>query len=158
MKHILNTYGDSPGKCNCCGQCCRALSIDYSKVELKRQLEYDLELLGRHPDHRHREQILLFKHDVEFILKYWQRISREKALSINPALAGRGTEERYFFCCSCLGDDGSCAQHLDRPQVCRGYPWYGQLPRPDALFALPCGYEIDLEWYAGILSDQEQEN
>lgn len=157
IEHILEKYGSPPGECNCCGKCCRALSIDYSKQELQRQLEYDLELLQRRPDHRHREQILQFEHDVEFIVKYWRRISREQALDVNPELAGRGTDERFFFRCDCLSDDGKCTVHLDRPQVCRGYPWYGQLPRPEALFAHPCGYEVDLEWYRNILQQENPE-
>lgn len=146
LGQLERKYGPMPGKCRACGKCCRVIGLQYYKAQLQKKVREDRESLRKYPESAPRDKILLFIRDVSFITRYWRRVPREEAFRINPETATKGLKGRYFYRCTQLTPDGKCRDYSVRPQVCRGYPWYGSLPREDALVSLPCGYEIDLRW------------
>lgn len=135
----------APSPCLLCGKCCQALSLEQTKSSLRILARQEQLRLERNPGHRHRQEMMRLIRDVGFILRHFRRLSRQKALSINPLLAGEAFRGRYFYTCKQLDPKGACLSHELRPYVCEGYPWYYGSPDRGALFVLPCGYERELE-------------
>lgn len=118
------------GKCNQCGMCCRAVCLQYTKTEIATT---DLD------------------ENRNLILYHWKRISRKKALEINPYLLGlmneywEGSVKLYWYSCTYIQEDNTCSIHDKRPPICKGYPWYGHDPKGlEFLYGENCGYRIDL--------------
>jgi Fe-S-cluster containining protein len=117
--------------------------MDYNKRELLQLARGELAFLQRNPHSHQADEIRRLARDIAFILKYFRRISRKKAIEINGLLDGTGFDGRAFYRCILLADNGLCREHSQRPFVCIGYPWYYGTPHEDALFVSPCGYERD---------------
>ena len=84
------------------------------------------------------------------------RITPAKALELNPFLPlGLFLDEHgkfyRFYTCSHLRD-GLCSIYEDRPEICRGYPFYGNLEIAHSfLFPVPwCRYREDALILQGI--------
>jgi len=81
--------------------------------------------------------------DGVFVAAHWHPLTRSEAERSNPFYTRQLPVDAYLYRCDEVADDGRCLVHDTRPQVCRGYPWYGQPPR---LMPLPdghCGYAVD---------------
>ena len=65
-------------------------------------------------------------------------------MRLNPFYTSRLPEGAYLYTCDQLGADNRCMAYEERPLVCRGYPWYGEAPRPMALADPECGYQVDV--------------
>ena len=68
--------------------------------------------------------------DAQFIIENWTRISVSHAKEINPYMVIRleklkAVESRVFLTCGKLTSNG-CSVYETRPDVCSGYPLYGQ--------------------------------
>lgn len=87
--------------------------------------------------------MLAIPSDYTFAAAHWQPLSREEALRRNPFYVSRLPNTVHFYRCDCLGPDGRCLVHAERPLVCRGYPWYDQPPRRMPLPDPECGYRRD---------------
>ena len=76
----------------------------------------------------------------------------KEALAKAPWLRGRLLADRFgnpsspfFFRCSNFdAATRQCADYDNRPDMCRGYPWYGQAPRRDAALPPDCSFKADL--------------
>lgn len=112
-------------RCNHCGMCCRTICLRYSKKEMKRAD---------------------YSEERAFILKHWKRISRKKALELNPYLRTlieeyiKGGVTLYWYSCEYLGNDSLCTNYENRLPVCSGYPFYGNEPNNEFLYGENCGY------------------
>jgi len=133
-----------PSPCRRCGGCCRAISIDFYKRELRELARREADRLARESAHRHRREIERLLRDVAFIDRHFRRVSRRHAVALNPALAAPDYDGRRFYTCDQLDDRGRCLRHAERPYVCEGYPWYLGSPSAAALVCTPCGYEAVL--------------
>lgn len=120
---------DQELSCNKCGKCCQAIVLTFTKKEVKSK---------RGPD-------------VAFILKNWKRISKEKAIEINPYLKNwlnikcKFGRSMYFY--KCLKYDPKsklCLVHDKRPNVCSGYPIYkrGTVSEKETFYTEKCGFNI----------------
>ena len=118
------------GACNGCGACCRVIFLEQSPEEV-RQMAALTRVLGIPSDHA-------------FVAEHWRPLARDEAMQRNPFYTSRLAPEAHLYTCDRLGDDGRCMAYDERPLVCRGYPWYGQAPRPMALADADCGYGVDL--------------
>ncbi|MFH1808375.1 MAG: YkgJ family cysteine cluster protein [Pseudomonadota bacterium] len=133
-----------PSPCLRCGRCCEALSLDFSKAQLREMAVREQRRLRREPGHSHAADMRRLVSDVAFIQKHFRRVSRQRAADINPTFSSREFDGRFFYICDALDSEGRCSRHAERPYLCEGYPWYRDHPRIDALVVYPCGYERDL--------------
>jgi len=140
--NAANNSRTSP--CRRCGHCCRVVSLDHTKVELRALAIHEEQRLRRDPDHPHRSDIERLLRDVRFIGRHFHRISRRRAVEINPVMAEPEFDGRSFYLCRALGSGGSCRHHEARPFLCEGYPWYGGRPRAGALVTPRCGYAAEV--------------
>jgi Fe-S-cluster containining protein len=110
-----------------CGACCRAIAFPHTKAALRR-------LVAR------REVAGDNLASARFILRHWRRISVRAAAATVPGLVPeRGY--RYYRCSKLTGD--LCADHENRPPICRGFPYYESPPTTnvdDRLGWPGCGY------------------
>lgn len=118
------------GACNGCGACCRVLTLDQSPEEIQ-GIAAITRVLGIPSDHI-------------FAAEHWQPLTRAEAMQRNPYYTSRLPEGAHLYMCDRLAADGRCMAYEDRPLVCRGYPWYGEAPRPMALADPDCGYHVDV--------------
>lgn len=82
--------------------------------------------------------------DTTFAAKHWHPLSRSEAMRRNPFYTARLPKNAHLYACDQLGPDGRCTAYEERPMVCRGYPWYEQMPREMELPDQDCGYFHDL--------------
>ena len=113
--------------CRRCGACCRAIALPYTKAQLRRQLA------GGALDADDRLSAL-------FIVQHWRRLSRVAVQATPPGLQ---PDPGYrYYACDCLA--GSlCADHVSRPPICRGFPYYSAPEGTnvdDLLISADCGY------------------
>jgi Fe-S-cluster containining protein len=128
----MTSESSSPptGACNGCGACCRVIFLEQSPDEVQRMAALT-RVLGIPSDHA-------------FVAEHWRPLTRDEAMQRNPFYTSRLAPDAHLYTCDRLGDDGACMAYDERPFVCRGYPWYGQAPRPMALADEECGYRVDL--------------
>lgn len=119
------------GACNCCGACCRVLTVAQGPEEIR-----TMAALAR---------VLGIPSDMVFAAAHWRPLSRQEAARLNPYYVGRLPPGAHLYSCDCLGPDGRCRVYEERPLVCRGYPWYGQPVRDMPLPDPACGYHADIE-------------
>ncbi len=50
----------------------------------------------------------------------------------------------FFRCRKFDSQTRECTDYENRPAVCRGFPWGGGPPRPDAALPLQCSFRADL--------------
>ena len=134
-----------PSRCKRCGQCCRVISLDFTKAEIASLARGEAAHLGGHPESRHRADIERLVRDARFIREHFHRVSRARARELQPSFHGPGFDGRSFYVCDELTPAGTCGAHAARPFVCEGYPWYGSAPKRSLLVLTPCGYEADLD-------------
>lgn len=118
--------------CKKCGTCCRAipLRIDLTRYYLG-DYKANLELVS----------------DGEIIIPNWVPISRDKAIEINPRLAG-SADVVFFYTCRLIDEQtNECMIHFSncKPHACLGFPWYGRSPDICLTCADDCGYNDDYE-------------
>lgn len=99
--------------------------------------------------------------DATFILKNWQYIDLKQVFELRPDLEFsdlfRKMEAGAWWLCTLL-DPGTnkCRMHGGRPDVCKGFPFYGQMPHYFTPYTYACGYYRDCfpkQEYAGLTAD-----
>lgn len=120
-----------------CGMCCRAIRLQISPDELKRRVCKD-EYLRTISD-----SAKLW--DSEFVYLFWEPITLEEALNINPHLkTWKEYDEAYYYTCTKFDSKtNKCSIHEKRPDVCSRYPWYDQQPFKEYnwyFYSDKCGY------------------
>ena len=128
---VFKTMG---GHCKCCGQCCSAFYVDMSQEELReraaREKAFSLSML---------------ESDAVFVIENCTPLSPEEACKRSPAIAEAPRWPRKnYWTCKYLRDKRLCQldlDGLDKPHVCKGYPWYGKDPLEEKWLFPGCGYE-----------------
>lgn len=115
--------------CNQCGACCRVLVVEQAPAEIQAMAAVT--------------QVLGIPSDHPFVVQHWRPLSRAEAMQLNPFYTSRLAPDAHLYSCDMVGDDGRCRAYDERPLVCRGYPWYGGLPRDMPLPDPECGYAQD---------------
>ena len=115
--------------CNQCGACCRVLTAQQSPEEIRATAALT--------------SVLGIPSDAVFAAQHWRPLSRAEAMQRNPFYTSRLSPDAHLYACGRLGDDGRCTAYDERPLVCRGYPWYGDLPREMPLPDEECGYRYE---------------
>ena len=111
-------------KCNCCGECCRVINLQYTKKRLMK----------------------IKNPSVKFILEHWYRISREEAHKRQPSKGYlNGWSGSYFYVCDAWDEETRlCKIHESRPEICSGFPFYGKDDPGNGdlawLTVIGCGY------------------
>jgi Fe-S-cluster containining protein len=128
-------------KCKMCGMCCRA-------IRLPVDWEY---FIDRYPEPitEDREGCVTKYTDLEFIRTFWQPISKEKALEINPHLKTWPTfEDGFYYKCTKFDEKtNKCTVNEDKPRVCYGFPFYDHTPTQNDvkyLYSEDCGFKDSL--------------
>jgi hypothetical protein len=82
-----------------------------------------------------------------FVLRHWHPISREEAGKRNPRFL-LDVRLLYFYECDQFdGQTNRCRAYDERPEVCRGFPWYSGSPdKKSLLFWRRCSYWHDVPW------------
>lgn len=86
--------------------------------------------------------------DADFIQRNWVPVSKKKAFILNPYLEKKiENGKRYFYTCKLFNKyTGQCSDYENRPQICKGFPWYGRDPHSGDVFFTPdCGFKNDYE-------------
>lgn len=128
-------------ECNGCGRCCHPVSLPFSQFAVQTNAKGTENMNPR---------------TRRWVLEELVPISRREGLEMRRDLRGSGSltwvrdhfEAGYsfFFLCRNFDPDTRlCAAYDDRPDVCSGYPHYGQRPRADAIPKLPpeCSFRAD---------------
>jgi Fe-S-cluster containining protein len=115
------------GHCIGCGMCCRAITLAYTKKDIRKVWPEDKGT------------------SKWFVLKNWHRISRDQALKENPNVVNMEKQIGwYWYTCSMFDrETNKCKVHDSKPRICKGYPWYGNEPNDTALYGANCGYRVD---------------
>ena len=116
-----------------CGQCCDPVMLPYSLLEAM----FDPRIAPE---------------DRKWAGESLSPMPVGEALAKAPWLAGRrladsagGEVQPFYYRCANLDPETkACAVYDDRPFTCRGYPWYGGEPRPDAALPPDCSFQADL--------------
>lgn len=125
-------------QCEGCGACCRAIWLPKTHEELERTPRY--------------------KGDIEFVKENFYPLTAEEVLERNPHVATWGLHPRVtteglpkmlennFYGCKNYDEEARrCRIWADRPEICRGYPWYDREPTIEHLFYdQNCFYKRDL--------------
>jgi Fe-S-cluster containining protein len=95
--------------CSKCGDCCRAIAVPATKKRVRE---------GN------------FGEDGWFILRHWHPISRAEAERRLPRIGRmrRDPGVRFYACDQFDAERNLCMAHDGRPDVCRGFPFYGGDP------------------------------
>lgn len=80
------------------------------------------------------------------------RMSRREAYTLAPWLKGKQLRDQFgvllepnFFRCAHFDRETKrCTDYHHRPDMCSGYPWYDNEPRPDAALPPGCSFRDDL--------------
>lgn len=109
--------------CARCGDCCDPVYLSADQAELVEQWRRYVAAGGQPTPGS----------DVTFILDHWQPLER------------RDTGTRYR-CDRFDPVHRTCGAHEDRPDVCSGFPWYGEEPTREAAgeIARTCSYLFDV--------------
>jgi len=108
-------------KCNRCGECCRVIYLQETKKAIR---------------------AIKNETSKEFILKHWHRISRKEACRRHPMIRGKDWRNVYFYTCDAWDKKTRrCKVYELRPEVCRGFPFYGRKPNnSEWLEIMGCAY------------------
>lgn len=123
--------------CSMCGKCCEAILIPVSSEEMK-------------PDSGIRFR------DGDFMRENFVPMTQEEAFRINPNLADPlSIEKKYYYSCKQYDKTTKlCGAHENRPQVCSGFPWYGNsINNQSLLMHKECSYWLDVPveaWPSGV--------
>lgn len=110
--------------CHRCGLCCECLFLPTIIVEKLSK--------NNHPD-------------AVFVLQHWKRVLYKEGIEKVKWLTSFLLDEMVFFECDLYDKKRYlCKVYEERPDVCKRYPWYGDLP--SLLIVLPpgCGYAIGI--------------
>jgi len=122
------------GECRQCGSCCRAIFLNAPMDEFRQQVKEGIACP-----------------DVLFIYNNWVPISPAEAYSVNPVLElWPGSDKAFYYRCLRIDQNNLCSVYKNRPYVCRGFPYYGWLPKerkvlPEVyyLYTDDCGFVED---------------
>jgi Fe-S-cluster containining protein len=113
--------------CARCGDCCDPVFLTSSMVEI-----LTMTVLPSLAQTKHGT-------DAEWLLEHWHFIDYVPAPS--PGLSQGAT----FRCDKFDPVSRQCTAHDERPQVCRGYPWYGKTPKQfDPTMGPRCSFVADV--------------
>lgn len=120
--------------CNGCGQCCNPVMLPYTHIRAITDQRIPEE--GRRWA---RDALVPMTHREAFARQPWMRgrVLRDQfgQFLIYP---------NFFRCLRYDAEAKRCSDYDNRPSTCRGYPWYGEAPRPDAALPPDCSYKEDL--------------
>lgn len=135
---------DNNYECKMCGSCCQAIHLgaDMTPENLKEQWESG-------------------NKDAGFILEHWQQIDQQQVFRLRkdaefPELFGKMEAGTWWQCSLIDPETKKCRRHADRPEVCRGFPFYGKPPHYFTPYTYACGFFRDCypkEEYAGLMAD-----
>lgn len=131
-------------ECKGCGSCCRTIRLDPKMTP-----EFLL------------EQSQAGNEDAKFICNYWHPLDSEKMLKLRPdaefpelvKMMGHGT---WWSCTMFNHETNRCKSYDARPNVCKGYPFYGRMPHYFSPYNSACGYYRDCfpkEEFGGMTAD-----
>jgi len=121
-------------KCLKCGKCCKEIPIEHSPKRLK---EYYL-------DWRLRK-----KKEPDILMDIWLLYPMLRYL-------GRRRYGRYLYRCIHLTKGNLCDINSIKPDMCKGYPWYGEKEserKLSSLTILKCGYN---KWLERIKDEEDK--
>lgn len=139
-----NFQMDNIYECKMCGSCCRAIHLEANMTP---------EFL--------KAQSASGNEDARFILKNWQQIDVKQVFRLRSDLdfseLFRAMDAGTWWLCTLL-DPGTnkCRSHDARPDVCKGFPFYGKLPHYFTPYTYACGYYRDCypqQEFAGLKAD-----
>lgn len=136
MEHIY--------ECKTCGNCCRAIHLEAQMTP---------EFL--------KEQSGLGNEDATFILQNWKHIDTKHVFNLRPdtdfpELFRRMDAGTWWQCKLLDSETNKCGSYDVRPQICRGFPFYGRLPHYFTPYTFACGYYRDCyprQEFAGLKAD-----
>jgi len=128
--------------CARCGDCCEEIWIPIPRSEITAQT-------GGDRKHMVSSDRWAGRYQLDFFARYW-RATEQKMTTLRD---GTVVHKTRFECAKFDRERRTCTAHSIRPQVCRGYPWYGKEPTADGMSSRTrCSYLLDLP------PDQRPEN
>lgn len=113
--------------CNGCGDCCDAIYLDP---------EYHEENMA--------ERARRGQADARFIQEHWHPITAEVALARVPGFRRILLVGRFLECDQFDRETRRCLARETRPEICRGFPWYGGPYDVDRIMPFDrCSYRTD---------------
>jgi Fe-S-cluster containining protein len=128
-------------ECARCGDCCERIFYWGDWNNLQQWAEWGRTVrdwAGENPDDergRMTEKQFALVANAEFILTHWRPAPEDAALPVPR------------FSCSAFDPISRlCTAHDSRPPICRGYPWYGEIPEAgyERLASPRCSFWADV--------------
>lgn len=112
--------------CKKCGCCCEAIYIAEDLEHLKNSAK-------KYPGK-----------DAEFILNYWEPISEEEAIKINPHLKNLSKQYNFYKCNAFDKQTRLCTIQETKGRVCKDFPFYTNkfLHKNFFFYSPTCGYNV----------------
>ena len=125
-------------ECNGCGACCDPFVMVYSPLQVRSlALQMDPDELAFYREHL----TPIRRADGRRMVLDWSptgfsEMILDGELILLPAF--------YYRCDRFDRETRQCTDYENRPDVCRGYPWYGTPPDPNKLLPPTCSYNADV--------------
>lgn len=120
--------------CAGCGACCEEIWIPISQAEITACVSGDRK-------HMVTSDRWAGRYQLDFFARYW-RATEQKMVQVHD---GTWVHKTRYECAKYDPVHQRCTAHAIRPQVCRGYPWYGKEPTAAGMSKRgQCSYLLDL--------------
>lgn len=123
-------------ECNSCGACCHPFTMVYSPFDLVR--------LGGTLDAGERrfyeDHLTPMRRADGRRMAWWNSGWSEMIIDGHPQLIAA----HYYKCDRYDPVAKRCTDYENRPDVCRGFPWYGQSPDPRKILPPTCSFNADI--------------
>jgi Fe-S-cluster containining protein len=123
-------------ECNGCGACCHPFAMVYSA--------FDLERLARSLDATelafYREHLTPMRRADGRRMTPWNSGWSEFVIDGHVQLVAT----HYYKCDNYDEDTRRCTDYDNRPDVCRGFPWYDRPPDERKVLPPTCSYNADI--------------
>ena len=130
------------GFCNGCGDCCAVVTLGRGQATKAVLRPYVRRLEAREAVGALSAEEEGRLGDYRWVMRL-RRISRETAVRLRPGTQ-YARENRLYVCPEFNYESRECRSYAERPNVCRGFPWYDRDADLRALANLPrCGYRVD---------------
>lgn len=128
------------GKCLGSGRCCDPVALPYRYAVLSEAQRSLIEPENRKWIEEHLTEITPRRRGLDAVADYMKS-------GVTTGIIGGEIVSivTHFYSCDLFDPETrKCTDYRNRPPICAGYPWYGDLPDPSKAMPHECGYGVDI--------------
>lgn len=125
-------------ECNGCGVCCDPVQLPFAPTDFAVNADrFDPAALAFYREHL----TPIPRREGRLLVGHWSSGWSEVLI---PGGGPQMVPAHYYRCDLYDPDGRRCTAFDERPEMCSGYPWYGDLPNPMAQLPPTCSYRADV--------------